>query len=58
MEKKEAEKEKRREAKTSWGVFGFLNKELHTHTGDKNGEFDNMFSVVLHLSHLVSLGLC
>lgn len=34
MEKKEAEKEKRREKKTSWGVFGFLNKKLHEHTGN------------------------
>ena len=38
MEKKEAEKEKRREAKSSWGVFGFLNKKLHSGAGDKNGK--------------------
>ncbi|RUS91734.1 hypothetical protein EGW08_000560 [Elysia chlorotica] len=35
MEKKEADREKRREAKTSWGVFGFLNKELRTQPGGK-----------------------
>ncbi|GFO15781.1 Zinc finger ccch-type with g patch domain-containing protein [Plakobranchus ocellatus] len=42
MEKKEAMKEKRREAKSNWGVFGFLNQKLGSQAGGKNGESERL----------------